>query len=161
MKKVISIIFLMALLSAYPVFAGEMYTWIDENGSTHMTDYAPPQGSKIIDSRYVKPAEPPRPKTAVQIQATRELEEMEIRFRAQKRRGEKQQLELQLRLLAAQGQPINSYEAHKVLRAFAEKLEYEAMQRNGEERMTMLEECKEIYMDIARIGAVYEYGKKR
>jgi len=49
MKKIIGIIFLLALLSAYTVFAGEMYTWIDENGQTQITDHPPDRPGRVIN----------------------------------------------------------------------------------------------------------------
>jgi hypothetical protein len=57
MKKIITIIFLIALL-AIPAHAGQLYQWIDENGAVHMTDYPPPPGMTVISARNAEPASP-------------------------------------------------------------------------------------------------------
>jgi hypothetical protein len=50
-------IFLIILLAA-PVSAAEIYQWTDAQGQVQITDYPPPIGGKLIDSRKAAPIDP-------------------------------------------------------------------------------------------------------
>ena len=152
---------LVILLTVARAYSAEVYRWTDSSGALHITDYPPPEGHKLIDSRRIAPGEPPPPKSAGHIRASRELEEMEIKYRAEKRRGEKIQLAMQLKLLAAQGLPFNSVEADKLRQDYAENLRIQAMLRDGEEKITILNEYIQMQMEIANVGAICEYKRRR
>lgn len=53
MKKVISIIFFATFL-AFPLYAGKIYIWIDENGVHNITDRPPTDLSKVIETDTFK-----------------------------------------------------------------------------------------------------------
>jgi len=58
MKKVISIIFLIVLLSSCPLFAADLYIWTDENGVKTITSKPPTSATPIDKTISYRPNDP-------------------------------------------------------------------------------------------------------
>jgi len=170
-KAACTILFLLIYFLITPsVFAEKLYRWVDPDGTVNISNTPPSENQATLETLYVAPIAPIAPivnKTAEQdrtkatnatYKASQELAEMEIGFRAQQRRFDKIQLQLQLKLLETQGQPADSLEAYKLKQAFAENLYNQALQRIGIEKITILEEYIKMQMEMT--NAVYEYKKR-
>jgi wobble nucleotide-excising tRNase len=73
---IIICVFLVGIFNSN-LFAGQVYTWTDENGNLHVTDTPPPPKSKIKDTlEYQK-------KTAAEIQALQDRKEQLNRKRGE------------------------------------------------------------------------------
>lgn len=156
-----SFLFVFSSLDNQGLSASELYRWTDASGSVHVTDYPPPQNEIIINSIKSKPPAPASPKSAANKFADLEIEKMEIEFRAHNRWAEKQQMKLRIKLLEAEGYPYNSAEADAVRKEYADKLLSQAMERSGLEKAAILKEYIQMQMEIADVGAIYKYEKRR
>lgn len=58
MKKVITIIFLVALLIPIPAIPGQIYIWVDDQGVRHITDKPPERPTEMIGTVPNKQASP-------------------------------------------------------------------------------------------------------
>jgi wobble nucleotide-excising tRNase len=75
-SAIIICVFLVGIFNSN-LFAGQVYTWTDENGNLHVTDTPPPPKSKIKDTlEYQK-------KTAAEIQALQDRKEQLNRKRGE------------------------------------------------------------------------------
>jgi hypothetical protein len=159
---------LLILLTTSPALSGDLYRWVDRDGTVNLSDNPPPATQKNTETRFVAPANPPNAKNmrkgrmetrdAAQ-KVSPEIAEMEIAARAQQRRHDKMQLQLKLKLLEAQGQPANSLEAYNLKMAYADDLRRQGMERVGAEAITILQEAQQMYFEIGMSGAVYDYKK--
>jgi hypothetical protein len=153
---------ILILLTVSPALSGDLYRWVDKDGTVNYSDN-PSQANQVNpEIRYGASADPPAANKAGQgrVEAKNpEIEAMKIAARAQQRRHDKMQLQLQLKLLAAQGQPANSLEAYNLKMAFADNLRRQGLERKGAEAITILQEAQQMYFEIGMSGAVYEYKK--
>jgi len=49
MKQLSLIIALLFIFFCFPVMSEQIYTWIDEHGVKHFTDYPPPEGATVVE----------------------------------------------------------------------------------------------------------------